>query len=172
MVEFVTIGVYGFDADQFFRALAAAHVDTLCDIRRRRAVRGAEYAFANSRRLQARLAEQGIRYLHYIDLSPSHELRKRQEAADKSGHTARRKRAVLSPQFVQGYEQSVLAEFDAGAFAASLGPDARIVALLCVEREPAACHRSLLAEHLHKELGAAVRHLTPAEDASEPARAD
>jgi uncharacterized protein (DUF488 family) len=159
--EFVTIGVYGFDAEQFFQALVAARVDTLCDIRRRRGVRGAEYAFANSQRLQERLAELGIRYLHYIDLAPSTALRKQQEAADKQGHTARRKRALLSPQFVQGYEQSVLADFDAAAFVASLGPDARVAALLCVEREPAACHRSLLAAHLHAKLGVSVRHVTP-----------
>lgn len=161
-IEFVTVGVYGFDADHFFQALTDARVDTLCDIRRRRAVRGAEYAFANSQRLQARLAELGIRYLHYIDLSPSTELRKRQEAADKQGHTARRKRALLSPQFVLGYEQSVLACFDDAAFVASLGPEAHVVALLCVEREPAACHRSLLAAHLHEKLGVPVHHITPA----------
>jgi uncharacterized protein (DUF488 family) len=160
-IEFVTIGVYGFDAEQFFQALINHKVDTLCDIRRRRGVRGAEYAFANSQRLQERLAELGIRYLHYIDLAPSTNLRKQQEAADKQGHTARRKRAVLSTQFVQGYQQNVLADFDAAAFLASLGPDAHVVALLCVEREPAACHRSLLAAHLHSTLGAPIRHITP-----------
>jgi hypothetical protein len=62
---------------------------------------------------------------------------------------------------VQGYEQSVLADFDAAGFAAGLGPDAHVVTLLCVEREPAACHRSLLAAHLHQVLGAPVRHITP-----------
>ena len=160
-IEFVTIGVVGFDAATFFQALVDAQVDTLCDIRRRRAVRGAEYAFANSRRLQERLAALGIRYLHYIDLSPSNELRRQQETADKQEHTARRKRAVLSAQFVQGYEQSVLADFDAAAFAESLGPAAHVVALLCVEREPAACHRGLLAAKLHKDLGVKVTHLTP-----------
>jgi uncharacterized protein (DUF488 family) len=160
-IEFVTIGVYGFDADQFFAALVDQRVDTLCDIRRRRAVRGHEYAFANSQRLQARLAEVGIRYLHYVDLAPSTDLRKQQEAADKQGHTARRKRALLSPQFVQGYEQSVLAGFDAAAFVASFPPDTHVVALLCVEREPAACHRSLLAAHLRQTLGVSVRHITP-----------
>jgi uncharacterized protein (DUF488 family) len=161
-IEFVTIGVYGFDADQFFRALIDHKVDTLCDIRRRRGVRGAEYAFANSQRLQAQLAALHIRYLHFLDLSPSTELRHQQEAADKQGHTARRQRAVLSEQFVRGYEQSVLADFDAAAFIAALGPAAHVVALLCVEREPAACHRSLLAAHLHKTLGAPVHHITPA----------
>lgn len=161
MVEFVTIGVYGFDAEHFFQALLDAEVDTLCDIRRRRGVRGAEYAFANSQRLQERLANLGIRYLHRIDLAPSDELRGRQAQADKQAHIARRRRTLLSPQFVAGYRASVLEGFDAADFVASLGPAARMVALLCVERDPHACHRSLLADHLHATLGVRIRHLTP-----------
>ena len=43
----VTIGAYGFSADRFFAALREAGVDTFLDIRQRRGVRGAEYAFAN-----------------------------------------------------------------------------------------------------------------------------
>jgi uncharacterized protein (DUF488 family) len=160
MIEFVTIGVYGYDAEHFFGALVDAHVDTLCDIRRRRGVRGAEYAFANSRRLQERLAELNIRYIHRIDLAPSDELRGEQADVDKQTHTARRKRTQLSEQFVQGYEKSVLAGFDPAQFVADLKP-AHVVALLCVERDPAACHRSLLAGCLHRTLGVPVRHLTP-----------
>jgi len=45
--KFVTIGVYGFSADAFFEALQRAGVDSFCDIRYRRGVRGSEYAFAN-----------------------------------------------------------------------------------------------------------------------------
>jgi uncharacterized protein (DUF488 family) len=161
MIEFVTIGVYGFDAEHFFDALVAAHVDTLCDIRRRRDVRGAEYAFANSRRLQERLKTANIRYIHCIDLAPADALRAQQAQADHAAHTARRQRTLLSPAFIAGYQESVLVNFDAAAFVADLGPAARVVALLCVEREPTACHRSLLAEHLHTVLRAPVRHLTP-----------
>jgi uncharacterized protein (DUF488 family) len=159
--EFVTIGVYGFDAERFFQALVDAHVDTLCDIRRRRGVRGAEYAFANSRRLQERLTDLNIRYIHCVDLAPADELRAQQATVDKQTHTARRQRMLLSEQFVKGYRENVLAGFDPATFVAELGPTAHIVALLCVEREPAACHRSLLAEYLHATLGVAVRHLTP-----------
>ena len=160
MIEFVTIGVYGYDAEHFFGALVDAHVDTLCDIRRRRGVRGAEYSFANSQRLQERLAELNIRYIHRIDLAPSAELRGEQAQVDKQTHTARRKRTQLSEQFVQGYEESVLAGFDPAQFVADLAP-AHVVALLCVEREPTACHRSLLAAYLHKTLHVPVHHLTP-----------
>ncbi len=135
-------------------------MDTLCDTRRRRGVRGAEYAFANSRRLQERLAELTIRYIHRIDLAPSDELRGEQAQADKQTHTARRKRTQLSEEFIAGYEENVLAGFDGAQFVADLQP-AQVVALLCVEREPTACHRSLLAAYLHKTLGVPIRHLTP-----------
>ena len=161
MIEFVTIGVYGFDSEHFFQALVDAHVDTLCDIRRRRGVRGAEYTFANKQRLQDQLAALNIRYIHRIDLSPADELRTRQAEVDKQTHTARRKRTLLSEEFVEGYQDTVLANFDPAQFIADLGPAAQVVALLCVEREPAACHRSLLADYLHKTLGVAVRHITP-----------
>ena len=62
-LKVVTIGVYGFDEEHFFQALTDARVDTFCDIRQRRNVRGAQYAFANSKRLQRRLGELGIRYV-------------------------------------------------------------------------------------------------------------
>ena len=90
MPEFVTIGAHGWDAERFFSALLAAGVDTFCDLRARRGVRGREYAFANSQRLQARLAELGIRYIHRLDLAPSAATRSQQHAADEATHTAKR----------------------------------------------------------------------------------
>lgn len=159
--EIVTIGVYGFDEAGFFRALSEARVDTLCDIRRRRGVRGAAYAFANSRRLQERLAELGICYVHRLDLAPGAALRGRQAATDKADRTAKRQRAALSPEFSAGYRAEVLAGLDSARFVAELGPQARVVALLCVERDPAACHRSLLAERLARDLGLTVAHIVP-----------
>jgi uncharacterized protein (DUF488 family) len=161
LLAIVTIGVYGFDEAGFFRALSEARVDTLCDIRRRRGVRGSEYAFANSQRLQQRLAELGIRYVHRLDLAPSNALRGRQATADKAARTARRQRTALSPEFIAGYRGECLAGFDSARFIAELGPATRVVALLCVERDPAACHRSLLAEHLAQDLAVKVMHITP-----------
>jgi uncharacterized protein (DUF488 family) len=159
--ELLTIGVYGYDEASFFRALEEGGVDTFCDLRRRRGVRGSEYAFANSQRLQARLAELGIRYLHVEALAPSVELRQRQYAADRETHTGKRERTELSPEFVEGYRRECLEGFDSASFLNELGPDARRVALFCVEREAAACHRSLVAERLAADLGAPVRHLIP-----------
>jgi uncharacterized protein (DUF488 family) len=159
--DIVTIGVYGFDEEGFFHALQEARVDTFCDVRRRRGLRGSEYAFANSKRLQARLKELGIRYIHRKDLSPSNELRQRQNAADEASKTKKRQRSHLSPSFVKGYRQEVLNEFDSEQFLHDLEAEARVVALFCVERDPTACHRSLLAARLEEELGITVTHLTP-----------
>lgn len=55
MASILTIGVYGFDADTFLHRLQAAQVGVLLDVRQRRGVRGAEYAWANARRLQRAL---------------------------------------------------------------------------------------------------------------------
>ena len=63
--------------------------------------------------------------------------------------------------FITGYREEHLAGFDSQKFVEQLGPGARMVALFCVEREPAACHRSLLAERLQQDLGVEVVHLTP-----------
>lgn len=160
-LKFVTIGVYGFTAEAFFAALQRAGVDTFCDIRWRRGVRGREYTFANSGRLQQRLGEMGLRYLHLRELAPAPALRQRQFAADKAEGTTKRKRTALGELFIKGYREEHLAGFDSQRFAEQLGPDARTVALFCVEREPAACHRSLLAERLQQDLGVEVVHLTP-----------
>ena len=40
-------------------------------------------------------------------------------------------------------------------------PAGRATALLCVERDPEACHRSLIAERLATEHGVEVTHLVP-----------
>ena len=62
--EIYTIGVYGSSEKEFFQKLIDNNIDTFCDIRLRRAVRGAQYAFANSQRLQNKLSDLSITYLH------------------------------------------------------------------------------------------------------------
>lgn len=159
--DLVTIGVYGFEEGEFFKALVDAGVDLFCDIRQRRGVRGSTYAFANSQRLQARLDELGIAYVHRKDLAPSREVRALQDAADKESKTAKRKRSALSDAFVEAYRRQYLDNFDSGEFVSELGSEATVVAMFCVERDPAACHRSLLVERLEMDLGIRVDHIVP-----------
>jgi len=161
--KIITIGVYGFTEATFFEALQAHRVDLFCDIRQRRGLRGRDYAFANSQRLQRRLDELGIAYIHLKHLAPSPEVRRRQQTVDQAGGVKKRSRDRLSQAFVQAYKATVLADFDAQAFldeVAAIGGVA-ILALFCVEREPAACHRSLLAGHLARSLEVEVEHVLP-----------
>lgn len=157
----LTIGVYGFDETGFFSALTKAGVDTFCDIRRRRGVRGSTYAFVNSSRLQHRLAELGIRYVHMLDLAPSQATRDLQKQDDALHGIGKRTRTELSPAFVRAYESECLSGFDAMQFLEALGAEARTVVLFCVERDPEACHRSIVAARLGENLGVPVEHLKP-----------
>ncbi|MDQ3927694.1 MAG: DUF488 domain-containing protein, partial [Chloroflexota bacterium] len=138
-----------------------AGIDTFCDIRARRGLRGPLYRFANAEYLQKRLTEMGIHYLHMKELAPSGDVRSMQDEADKTTGIPKRKRLVLSEHFVRSYEQERLAHFDAAQFLEQVGPEARTVALFCVEGHPEACHRSLLAAKLKQELGLEVEDIRP-----------
>ncbi|MGO4130156.1 hypothetical protein AB4028_07215 [Janibacter sp. RAF20_2_2] len=60
MGELRTIGVYGFDDVSFLDGLTRDGITMLLDVRQRRGVRGPEYAWANSQRLQSSLAAAGM----------------------------------------------------------------------------------------------------------------
>jgi len=160
-MKIVTIGVYGFTEAQFFETLQNNGVKVFCDIRWRRGVRGADYAFANHKRLQARLESMGIEYIHLRNLAPEPAIRQLQYDEDKKNRIAKRKRSTLSPDFIAAYQEEVLANFDGRVFLDAILEDTKAMALFCVEREPQACHRLLLAEHLQETTGAVVEHLLP-----------
>lgn len=159
--KIVTIGVYGFDQDSFFQALLDAKVDTFCDIRMRRGMRGSTYAFVNSSSLQKRLGELGIRYLHLKNLAPDHEIRAKQKQEDEKLGVAKRTRKVLGQTFIQAYEQKCLSAFNTVEFIEQMGLNAQVISLFCVEREPEACHRSLAAKRLAQDFRLQVEHITP-----------
>jgi uncharacterized protein (DUF488 family) len=159
--QVITIGVYEFDLASFLRALRDHHVGLLVDVRQRRGVRGARYAWANSQRLQQALAEAQIAYRHHRELAPTTELRQLQYAADDRAGVGKRSRAVLDPEYVERYVREILDAADLDALVAEL-PDGASTALLCVEADPEACHRSLVAERLAERYGIAIGHVRPA----------
>jgi uncharacterized protein (DUF488 family) len=159
--EVVTIGVYGFDRATFLAALDAARVKLLLDVRQRRGVRGPEYAWANSARLQGTLAEAGIEYRHHKELAPTTELRRLQYAEDERRGVGKRSRVELAPEYRDRYTHEILDQADLEPIVATFPTDAA-TALLCVERDPEACHRSLIAERMAAEHGVSLRHLKPA----------
>ncbi|HTE40104.1 MAG TPA: DUF488 domain-containing protein [Steroidobacteraceae bacterium] len=158
----VTIGGYGFTEPGFLSALQLAGVDTFVDVRRRRGLRGAKYAFLNSSRLQFLMAASGIRYFHALDLAPTKDIRGVQKSADQVTGTLKRDRTQLSEEFVERYKCEILAKFDAAGFVKQIGA-AKVLALFCVESEPCACHRSIAASYLSRLLilDRPVEHLGP-----------
>lgn len=158
MRRLTTIGVYGFDGESFQAALRRAEVELLLDVRQRRGVRGPEYAWANSRRLQAALAEAGVAYEHLPGLAPTTELRQLQYAEDDRRGVGKRNRAELAPEYIRRYSDEILNATDLDAVAESL-PERGATSLLCVEREPEACHRSLIAARLAKRHDVDLEHL-------------
>ncbi|MEO8973134.1 MAG: DUF488 domain-containing protein [Ktedonobacteraceae bacterium] len=159
--KLITIGVYGFDRDSFFQALQDAHVDTFCDIRLRRGMRGSEYAFVNSTRLQQQLQQLGIRYIHMKELAPSQSIRDQQKIEDKRNRQAKRTRTTLEQTFISAYEAGCLSAFDATDFMQKVGTEAKVISLFCVERDPQACHRSLAARKIAHDLNLQLEHITP-----------
>jgi uncharacterized protein (DUF488 family) len=124
-----TIGYEGATVAEFVAALQAAGVQRVIDVR----------AIANSRRpgfsknsLRASLDEAGIDYVHLRALGTPTEGR----AAARSGRTGDLRRIYagqleLPEAIAEGAQMLELAREKPSA-------------LLCLEREPAGCHRSLL----------------------------
>lgn len=161
-MRILTIGGYGLTEAAFLGALQEAGVDTFVDIRQRRGVRGARYAYLNRSRLRTLLAAAGIRYFHVLDLAPTTRIRDAQREDDRASGVPKRSRTQLSPAFVQRYRAEILARLNIERLRSTLR-DATTVALFCVENPPSACHRSLAAEYLKHALGSegSVRHLVP-----------
>jgi uncharacterized protein (DUF488 family) len=155
-----TIGVYGFSAEEFLRTLRSADVRLLLDVRQRRGVRGREYAWANAKRLQAALEEAGIEYRHHPELAPTTELRQLQYAEDDRRGVGKRSRNELAPVYRERYTAEILDHADLEAVVSALPPDGA-AALFCVERDPEACHRSLIADRVAARHGMTVKHLRP-----------
>lgn len=155
-----TIGVYGFTPEAFFAALAQANIDLFLDLRRRRGVRGREYAFANAGRLQEELAGRGITYRHVIGLAPEIATRDLQHRENAANRVAKRQQAALSPAFAAEYTSITLDPFDWDTLLPELEKFQRPV-LFCVERTPAACHRGLVAARLSTLTGVPVTDLVP-----------
>ena len=158
-MEFFTIGVYNSTEQEYFNKLTENHIDTFCDIRQRRGVRGAKYAFVNSNRLQEKLSELDIKYGHIIDLAPTKEIRELQKEADAQQGELKRDRNKLGKVFTIAYKDRILSNFDFDSFIDKLDEvGANRVVLFCVEEKPEACHRLIVTDKLEK-IGYKITHL-------------
>jgi uncharacterized protein (DUF488 family) len=151
-MEFFTIGVYNSTEQAFFDKLTKNRIDTFCDIRQRRGIRGAQYAFVNSNRLQARLKELGIKYEYVSGLATPVEIREIQYEADQQKHQLKRERKHLDAKFVSAYKEKVLRTFNFSDFIETLRTaNANRIVLFCVEEIAEACHRSIVARELKEK---------------------
>ncbi|HXN04676.1 MAG TPA: DUF488 domain-containing protein [Candidatus Acidoferrum sp.] len=158
MRTIATVGVYGSSLDDFLDKLRRHRVAMVVDARQRRGVRGREYAWANSLRLQAALEQAGIQYVHRPELAPTTELRQLQYREDDRLKVGKRSRTELSEAYRRRYLAEVLDHVDLGSVLESLPAEATS-ALLCVERDAPACHRSLIAARLHAQYGMPILNL-------------
>ena len=160
MRTIATVGVYQSSLEEFLETLRRHRVAMVVDVRQRRGVRGPEYAWANSLRLQAALEQATIAYRHVPELAPTTELLHLQYREDDRLKVGKRSRVELAEEYRQRYLHEVLDRIDLGAVFASL-PDEATSALLCVERDARACHRSLIAARLEEQFGVPILNLAP-----------
>ena len=149
MAALATIGVYGFSAETFIAALRDADARLLLDVRQRRGVRGAEYAWANAGRVTALVAGAGIDYRHHLELAPTTELRRLQYLEDDRAGVGKRSRTELAGAYIERYQREIL---DAHQHRRAGRR----------ERDPQACHRSLIAARMVAALPTLpLTHLVP-----------
>ena len=157
---FYSIGVYGTSEKSFFDKLIHNKIDTFCDIRNRRGVRGATYSYVNSKKLQEKLQQLEIKYLYVQDLAPTKEIRDFQKVEDKQNGILKSKRIGLGFTFIQEYEKRILDRFDFNSFIKGLKEKASDnIVLFCVEEDVNACHRSIVANRLFTTFGMSIKHI-------------
>ena len=137
MATIYTIGYEGADPDRFRDTLAGAGIELVADVR---AVALSRKRGFSKNILRAGLAEAGIGYRHWIDLGTP----KAGREAARAGATERMHKIFCEQLATAGAQ----AQFE--ELAALAGEQS--VCLLCFERDPAQCHRRIIAERL-KERG-------------------
>ena len=129
-----TIGYEGADVDRFLATLKDAGVSTLADVR---AVALSRKRGFSKSALRDALAEQGIGYRHFIQLGTPKEGRQ----AARAGDADLMRRIYCDEVLATDAAQAAFQDLET---LARSGP----ICLLCFERDPAHCHRRILAQQL------------------------
>jgi uncharacterized protein (DUF488 family) len=144
--EVLTIGYEGATLPGVLAALTEAGVEVLVDVR---AVPRSRKPGFSSRLLAASAEAAGIGYRHFQRLGTPKPGRDAARAGDAAGM------ARIFGAHMQGDEpQAALAEVTALA-------QARRCCLLCFERDPHVCHRTILAGMIAERTGQRIVHLAP-----------
>ena len=133
MTVVYTIGYEGTDIDRFVATLKAVGVDVLADVR---AVALSRKKGFSKNSLKSRLESEGISYLHFVDLGDP-----------KTGREAAR--AGRYAKFREIYSKHLGTDRASDALKELSGVvQDRVTCLLCFERDPTVCHRSIVGEKL------------------------
>jgi uncharacterized protein (DUF488 family) len=147
MKSIATIGYESSTVEELVAALKEHGIDLLVDVR---AVAGSRRPGFAKTRLAAHLSETGIEYLHLRGLGTPAEGR----AAARAG------RHDQLREIFDEHLQTPRAQEDLETLA-ELVRSGRSVCLLCLEAEPAHCHRSMVADALAARGPLRILHLTP-----------
>ena len=133
-----TIGYEGTDIERFVRTLKAARIERLADVR---AVAVSRKAGFSKTKLAERLASEGIEYQHFVALGDP----KPGREAARAGEYALF-RSIYGNHMATGEAQASLRNLvdfvQEGA-----------TCLLCFERDPQTCHRTIVAREVIEETG-------------------
>ena len=139
-----TVGYEGAGIARFLATLAAAGIEVLIDVRARPWSRNPDFVKA---KLEGHVTAAGMGYRHLELLGNPDALRAAARAGDGDAFPAGYLRHLETPAARRASERVVeLAREHA-------------VALMCMEADPARCHRSLLAGWLAEKFGFRVAHL-------------
>jgi uncharacterized protein (DUF488 family) len=135
MSTLYTIGYEGTDIARFIHLLVTTGVEVLADVR---AVPLSRKRGFSKKALAERLSQAGIRYVHFKDLGDP-----------KPGREAAR--AGKYDKFRRLYTGHLATTAAASALRdlARLA-DANTICLMCFERDPAVCHRSMVTDRLSR----------------------
>jgi uncharacterized protein (DUF488 family) len=136
-----TVGHSNHSIEKFTSLLSANDITAVADVRSRPFSR--RHPQFNKERLAAALAQQGIAY---VFLGKELGARSEDPTCYENGKV-RYSRLAASPAFKAGIER-VLA-----------GAEKFRVALMCAEKEPLDCHRTLLASRALENAGASIAHI-------------
>lgn len=143
-----TIGYEQSRPDAVLRTLKDAKVQVLVDTR---AVAASRKPGFSKRALAAALDEAGIAYLHVQKLGTPAE-----------GRTAARTGKFAAMRRIYDKHLKTHDAVEAMDELLALARSGKRLCLLCFERDPAHCHRSIIAEIVHDRTGLAVVDLIPA----------
>ncbi|ANL45797.1 hypothetical protein AMC87_CH01072 [Rhizobium phaseoli] len=133
MTSLMTIGYEGSTIDDFVKTLEIAGVQVLIDVR---AVTVSRKKGFSKNGLAARLEKHGIRYIHAKDLGDP-----------KPGREAARAGDFVTFRKVFGEHLTTDAAQQAVRVVADVAK-AELTCLMCYERDPATCHRQIVATQL------------------------